>query len=252
MNIRLPSLLLIIECVILNINGRLFECHGENNCGCPTSAISQTRIIAGEKADLNIWNWIVSLKIGSNHICGGTLILSDVVITAAHCMKTAKDLSKLKVYGGSHYLSTPNQCRSVRNVHYLTGYNERSLIHDIAVLRLSAPFNMSDSRLAIICLPNKISSAYPPIGHSLVAAGWGATEPDSQIPSNSLLQVTLNSISSHLKNCEAIVRSKYSQFCAGVIGEEKGMNQVLVMKNTFRHILDNLIQIPVKAIVVDH
>jgi hypothetical protein len=47
----------------------------------------QPRIISGEDAKENEYPYIVSLRSSftGNHMCGGTLIAPDIVLTAAHC-----------------------------------------------------------------------------------------------------------------------------------------------------------------------
>ena len=46
----------------------------------------QERIIGGKSAPPNRHHYVVSLQFHKNHICGGSLILNDVVLTAAHCL----------------------------------------------------------------------------------------------------------------------------------------------------------------------
>lgn len=46
---------------------------------------STSRIIGGTLAKLGQWPWQVTLHFMGSHVCGGTLISSDFVLTAAHC-----------------------------------------------------------------------------------------------------------------------------------------------------------------------
>lgn len=70
----------------------------QSSCGVPaisSNIIGSTlnRIINGEYATANSWPWQVSLRkikngYVSSHLCGGTLIYEDIVLTAAHCVDT--------------------------------------------------------------------------------------------------------------------------------------------------------------------
>merc|ERR1711915_143729 len=60
--------------------------------GCTCGKKSNERIVGGDEADVNEWPWIVSLmdnvsKQKGNHACGGALVASRWVVTAAHCVE---------------------------------------------------------------------------------------------------------------------------------------------------------------------
>lgn len=46
------------------------------------------RIIGGVEATLGRWPWQVSLYYSNRHTCGGSIITSQWIVTAAHCVPT--------------------------------------------------------------------------------------------------------------------------------------------------------------------
>uniref|UniRef100_A0A3Q3IXV2 Peptidase S1 domain-containing protein n=1 Tax=Monopterus albus TaxID=43700 RepID=A0A3Q3IXV2_MONAL len=53
-------------------------------CGKPPL---NNRIVGGQTASAGSWPWQVSLHRSGSHICGGSLINNQWVMTAAHCCK---------------------------------------------------------------------------------------------------------------------------------------------------------------------
>uniref|UniRef100_A0A673LH03 Peptidase S1 domain-containing protein n=1 Tax=Sinocyclocheilus rhinocerous TaxID=307959 RepID=A0A673LH03_9TELE len=44
------------------------------------------RVVGGQDAQKGAWPWIASLRWLGGHVCGATLIDSEWLITAAHCV----------------------------------------------------------------------------------------------------------------------------------------------------------------------
>ncbi|UJR27560.1 hypothetical protein I4U23_008842 [Adineta vaga] len=202
-----------------------YSCLSNETCGCSLNSAVLTKIVGGEQAGTDTWGWAVSLRSGNNHICGGSLISSIYVLTAAHCLSSARTLSSLTVNIGSKYLTIIHQQRSIGKIYIHKDYNTINFVNDIAIIQVLTPFDMNDRSIALICLPSSTAIAtnieYPPVGISVVAIGWGVLSSDSKTPPNTLQQVTLQALSKTASNCRNSVNNASTQFCAAVQGGGK-------------------------------
>lgn len=135
------------------------------------------RIVRGQKAIANSWPWMVSIRRytrnGATHVCGGSLIDQQFVLTASHCViNYSKD--KLVVLAGTNSFSglalKPSNFYNVSNIFSHELYDRKNLRNDIAILKLSRPV-ASTAKLAPICLPESSDSniMYDQKG---IVAGW--------------------------------------------------------------------------------
>ena len=45
-----------------------------------------SRVVNGQDASPHSWPWQISLRVRGRHICGGSLIRPNWILTAAHCV----------------------------------------------------------------------------------------------------------------------------------------------------------------------
>ncbi|XP_015903778.2 plasminogen [Parasteatoda tepidariorum] len=148
-------------------------------------------IVGGEAAVPGSWPWQVSLRITGNeplsHWCGGVLISSQWLLTAAHCFKSGRlDVRYWNVMMGKHFKLVPDETEQIRymksiHVHPLyRGFNETKLSipwlrrkqHDLALVKLNAPVTVTDYVMPV-CLPPANYSLTP--GTLCYVTGWGDT-----------------------------------------------------------------------------
>ncbi|XP_068103316.1 transmembrane protease serine 9-like [Hyperolius riggenbachi] len=157
-------------------------------CGSP---MVSSRIVGGMDATDGEWPWQVSIYENRQFICGGSLITSQWVLTAAHCFdeyNVSTQLSSYMVYLGLYqlYKYTNHTVAStlaaiIRN----SNYHGTASIGDIALLKLSSPVNFTDYIMPI-CLPS--SSVTFPCGMDCWVTGWGTLYSDGPFPVNGTLQ----------------------------------------------------------------
>ncbi|KFM63500.1 Trypsin-1, partial [Stegodyphus mimosarum] len=190
-------------------------------------------IVGGRDAFQGEFPWQISLQRhferdnGIYHICGGTIITKDWVVTAAHCINLAK-LGNYRVVAGISDLREENKIRTgvvrsysehkVDDAYIHEDFSRLTLQNDIAVLKVDPPFDFehSDGMIKPICLP---SFGHEPRGYATVS-GWGTLKEGSRVIPTRLQAVSVPIISDEACRKaygEAIVET---MVCAGY---EEGM-----------------------------
>ncbi|XP_029302895.1 transmembrane protease serine 4a [Cottoperca gobio] len=184
-----------------------------SDCG---EAGSDGRIVGGTAASIKDWPWQVSLQQGGNHVCGGSLMSPQWVVTAAHCFAgSKKELSRWRVVSGWTKMCTLGGSYVDRIV--LHGdYDSAKNDYDIALMRLSSPITVGDSRRPV-CLPPK--SLGLPATATMAVSGWGYMQENGKV-SPSLQEAFIPLIprakcSSHTVYGTAITQR---MICAGFLG----------------------------------
>ncbi|KAK2581517.1 hypothetical protein KPH14_005176 [Odynerus spinipes] len=176
---------LIIVCVILGAFSRALAVEYNNladvPCGRGESVTRTARIVGGQNAVPREFPWLVSITRKGGHFCGGTILNSRFVLTAAHCLCSGTSTiptRQLRVTLGEYNLKGPEtpaaREESVINAVVHPGHRCGRYVDDIALLELARPITWSES-VKPACLP--AASGKPGYrafeGENAVAAGWG-------------------------------------------------------------------------------
>ncbi|KAF6106761.1 transmembrane serine protease 4 [Phyllostomus discolor] len=181
-------------------------------CG---KSLKAPRVVGGEKASVDSWPWQVSIQYNRQHICGGSILDSHWILTAAHCFRKHLDVSNWKVRVGSdkmgNFPSLPVAKIFVTELN-ITYPKEK----DIALVKLQYPLTFSDT-VRPICLPfsdEELTPATP-----LWVIGWGFTEPGGGKMSDILLQASVQVIDRTQCNAEDAYQGEVTKemLCAGVL-----------------------------------
>ncbi|XP_013921690.1 PREDICTED: serine protease 27-like isoform X1 [Thamnophis sirtalis] len=153
--------------------------------------IPSSRIVGGSVAEVGSWPWQASVQILESHHCGGTLIASRWVLSAAHCFASLSDPSLFAILLGSYNLSNPgleSVLVKVKQIIIHSNYTELIKGQDIALIELETPVNFTQ-HIQPACLPGS-SIVFPPRLGCWVA-GWGNIGPQVPLPEPELLQEVL-------------------------------------------------------------
>lgn len=155
-------------------------------------------IIGGQNTIIDNHPWQVSLRtITQGHICGGSIVDDDWILTAAHCVLNANPANLTIAAGITERTdNTTGQYRQVVEIIIHPNYNPNTLNNDLALLRLSQPLNF-DARVKPIALTSNSALTNP--GISALLTGWGLTA-NSGNPSLILQELEMPIISNSQAN----------------------------------------------------
>ncbi|KAF3699722.1 Transmembrane protease serine 9 [Channa argus] len=134
---------------------------------CGQASIN-TRILGRNSVTASMWPWMASLQVNGSHVCGGTLVAVDSVLSNSNCFSSSPVPSQWTVVLGrlKQNGSNPNEVRlKVTNITLsnLTGPN-------VAVLHLASQPPLSNY-IQPICLDNGQTFT---VGSTCWAAGWSS------------------------------------------------------------------------------
>ncbi|XP_043832894.1 serine protease 57-like [Dromiciops gliroides] len=137
-----------------------------------SSGVHQGQIVGGQEAKPHSYPFAVSIQYQGEHICGGSLIRPQWVLTAAHC-EVSKDPAAFRVVLGAHSLMISEPTQQVfgilRAVPYPL-YDSKADTNDLQLLKLNGSALLTRS-VRPARLPRWKRSVRP--GTRCWVCGWG-------------------------------------------------------------------------------
>ncbi|TRY69733.1 hypothetical protein DNTS_035415 [Danionella cerebrum] len=175
----------VLQCSLINTMQNLepaTQTTAQAVCGQRFSVPQNTslvrgRIMGGSAAPWGSWPWLVNLRLDGALMCGGVLVDSAWVLTAAHCFTGSRSESYWSAVVGEFDLTKTDPGEQIMKVNRIIThpkFNPKTFNNDIALVELSSPVLLSE-RVTPVCLPAALD---PPAGTPCLVAGWGSLYED--------------------------------------------------------------------------
>nr|CAH7743417.1 unnamed protein product [Callosobruchus chinensis] len=141
-----------------------YDCDDFISDGRPNERLE---IIGGKNVTIEEYPYQVSIQSNDEHVCGGSIINTKYILTAAHCVSDTEK-ENLTVRVGSSYRNRGGQVYKTANIFGHPKFD--MLYYDIAILELSEPLEYDDG-VQSIALPSPDTSFKD--GTIGKVTGWG-------------------------------------------------------------------------------
>ncbi|XP_075985627.1 uncharacterized protein LOC142982828 [Anticarsia gemmatalis] len=144
------------------------------------SSVETRRIYHGKKTSIKTYPFMVSLHIGGEFKCAGSIISEDMVLTAASCLQEhydnksySKKPKRTHIRHGSDWTSKQGKMVPVYEVHFHPRYNLKNLHNNLAILRFKRPLKDSRHRISSERIRLYESDGVPAGTNRVTILGWG-------------------------------------------------------------------------------
>ncbi|KAK4873168.1 hypothetical protein RN001_015197 [Aquatica leii] len=147
-------------------------------------ALSEDKIVGGTLASQGQFPYQVSQRRNKRHYCGGSIIDTNTILTAAHCVD-GKDSTTLNIVVGSNKLNESGVWYFVSLYTMHPDWNPVLATNDLAVIKVTTPIQFSTYIQPIV-----VDNSFVPGGPQCVLSGWGLTRYPSLTTPNDLMYFT--------------------------------------------------------------
>ncbi|XP_032671108.1 transmembrane protease serine 9-like [Odontomachus brunneus] len=145
-------------------------------------------IVGGNTASPGQFPYQISLQSSGDHICGGSIISSTHILTAAHCIPPQSHWKYLTIVTGTNSAQSGGQKHQIKCIQMHPGFSMTHFQDDIALITLTQPITLNNIQTAIPLA----SKDYADGQNTAIVSGWGKTSVNSGVSSTlQWLQVRL-------------------------------------------------------------
>ncbi|MBX2902795.1 MAG: trypsin-like serine protease [Chitinophagales bacterium] len=186
--------------------------------GFSVSAVAQSRILNGTPVQPPAFEWMAGLSYSSDpyeHFCGGSLINSEWIVTAAHCVE-GETPSSVKLFFKTYYLSNPVSgyfSVDIDTFYIHPDFNDTTYDNDVALIHLLYPItSITPIRLATVA-----ETYLTDAGKDQNIIGWGRLHKWSFGGSDTLMEASVPIVASSVCNGSQSYDGQISanMLCAG-------------------------------------
>ncbi|CAF3353328.1 unnamed protein product [Rotaria socialis] len=181
------------------------------------------KVVGGFQSAVGDWPWSCSMRNPTSHICGGSLINSQWIATAAHCVNKASQPGAYRWKCGLNHRNTHDTyTREFVSVRFVVheNYNSRIIQNDIAVFQISNTDITFDNYVMPVCYP-AANTDYA--GQTSIGMGWGTLSSGGSLATYHMevAMPILTNAACTSKFGGASQLNSATQICAGEIGNNK-------------------------------
>lgn len=164
-----------------------------NNSSILHTKSGEGRIVGGEVIAISEAPYQVSLQYHNIHQCGGSIISTTFVLSAAHCVHLV-DVTYLTVRYGTDQLGLGGEVIGVKSARKHPKFNHETISFDFSLLQLLNEITLQPGVKEIIPLPS--SNDVIKDDEKTLVTGWGETKypDDSRLSLHGVVLKTINQL----------------------------------------------------------